>query len=192
MEKFLKPAGFQTSKQTRLLVAVSRQGGKKMGELVRVSVSGCWTRVLPVPCSLVLLGSLGSQGSLDAPLQVLHHRDLLPLEVLLGLVVVLLPLLHLPHNCQEIFVFCLVIVSSMLACDPLDCLDNRLEVLDSRGDPSVNTVRSPGSQDNLGTGQELGPPGPPYSRHWTLSQAWAGHRLPGPCLLHLLQPTSSA
>ena len=120
-----------------------------------------WAVILPVLYSLVLLGSQGNRDSLDDPLPVLLRRDLLLLVVLL----VPAEVLPLPRNCQETADFYLVIMSSMLACDPLDRLDNRLEALDSRGDPLVDTVHSPGSQDSRGTGQELGPPGPPYSRH---------------------------
>jgi hypothetical protein len=65
----------------------------------------------PVLYSLVLLGSQGSRGSLDAPLPVLLRRDLLLLVVLLDPAEVLL--LPLPRNCQETADFYLVIMSSM-------------------------------------------------------------------------------
>jgi hypothetical protein len=65
----------------------------------------------PVLYSLVLLGSQGSRGSLDAPLPVLLRRDPLLLVVLLVPAEVLL--LPLPRNCQEIADFYLVIMSSM-------------------------------------------------------------------------------
>lgn len=63
----------------------------------------------PVLYSLVLLGSQGSRGSLDAPLPVLLRRDLLLLVVLL----VPAEVLPLPRNCQETADFYLVIMSSM-------------------------------------------------------------------------------
>ena len=129
------------------------------------------TGTLPVLYSLVLLGSQGSRGSLDAPLPVLLRRDPLLLVVLLDPAEVLL--LPLPRNCQETADFYLVVMSSMLGCGPLDLLDSRLEGLGSLGVPLANTVHNPGSRDILGTGQEVGPPGPPYSRHWTLSCPWA-------------------
>jgi len=66
----------------------------------------------PVLYSLVLLGSQGSRGSLDAPLWVLLRMDHLLLEVLL-VPVLEVPLLHLPRNCQETADFYLVIMSSM-------------------------------------------------------------------------------
>jgi len=65
----------------------------------------------PVLYSLVLLGSQGSRGSLDAPLPVLLRRDPLLLVVLLDPAEVLL--LPLPRNCQETADFYLVIMSSM-------------------------------------------------------------------------------
>ena len=130
-----------------------------------------WTGILPGLCSLVLLGIQGSRGSLDAPLWVLLHK--VPLALGVHLVPAEVLLLPLPRNCQETADFYLVIMSSMLGCGLLDLLDSRLEGLGSLGDPLANTVHNPGSLDILGTGQEVGPPGPPYSRHWTLSCPWA-------------------
>lgn len=161
-----------------------REGGRgdALGLLGSVAVPGSrssqgsprHTGVLegPVLYSLVLLGSRGSRGSLDAPLPVLLRRDPLLLVLLLVPAEVLL-LLPLPRNCQETADFYLVVMSSMLGCGPLDLLDSRLEGLGSLGVPLANTVHNPGSRDILGTGQEVGPPGPPYSRHWTLSCPWA-------------------
>jgi len=108
-------------------VAVGGQGGQEggrgdaLGLLGSVAVpdsrnsrgSPRHTGVLegPVLYSLVLLGSQGSRGSLDAPLPVLLRRDPLLLVVLLDPAEVLL--LPLPRNCQETADFYLVIMSSM-------------------------------------------------------------------------------